>query len=422
MIALYSALFGAALVLTAPVWVWRMLRQGRYREGLRERLGVVRPALAAAAQGRQTIWFHAVSVGETMAAVPLIAALERALPGALLLLSTTTPTGQAVARERLGADRVFFYPLDAAFAVRPWLRTLGPALLVLMESELWPRMLSECVRAGVPVAVVNARVSDRSLPRYLALRRLWTSLLAKVSLLLAQSATDRDRWLAIGAPPERTGFAGNLKYDVPLADHTPLVQLLLRSLPPGVPVLVAGSTHPGEDELLLACNEVAHVLVLAPRHPQRAEHVALLATAAGRTPTLLTTWRLAPRALSPADVLIVDTVGELAGLYALATLAFVGGSLVPNGGHNPLEPARFSVPVIVGPHTENFRDIVATMQAAGALRSVTPQTVCAEIAHSLRTTTTIAQAAATQRVFEQHAGATQRTVDALMHLLQGPRS
>jgi 3-deoxy-D-manno-octulosonic-acid transferase len=217
MMLLYSLAVTLALVLSAPVWGWRMLRQGRYRQGLRQRLGDVPQRLKDFVQGRPVVWVHAVSVGETLTAARLIAELEAALPGYAVVISTTTPTGQQVARERFGVDRVFFYPLDLAFAVRPYLHTLQPKLVVLMESELWPRMLVECERANVPVAVVNARVSDRSLPRYMALRRLWQPLLGKLSLLLAQSDEDARRWRATGAPAERVHSTGNLKYDVRIA-------------------------------------------------------------------------------------------------------------------------------------------------------------------------------------------------------------
>ncbi len=416
----YSAALTALLVATAPLWSWRMLRQGRYRQGLGERLGRVRSSVAAAAAGREVVWVHAVSVGETMAALPLITALERARPNAWVVLSTTTPTGQALAREWLGADRVFFYPLDFVFAVRPWLKALRPALLVLMESELWPHMLVECGRVATPVAVVNARVSDRSLPRYLALRPLWKPLLARLSLLLAQSPQDRDRWLRIGAPAGRTRAAGNLKYDLPPAAETPLVNLLRRHLPTDLPVLVAGSTHPGEEGLLLACRTPRHLLLLAPRHPQRAAEVAATIAAMRLMPVRLSDWRMQPRLLTEADVLLVDTVGDLAGLYALATVAFVGGSLVPNGGHNPLEAARFGVPVLSGPSTENFREIVSGMQAIGALHTTSTTELCADLGTALRVRPSQAHLQATQEFFQGHAGATQRTVQALLSLLPPP--
>ncbi len=419
MMILYSFLLSTALLLSSPVWLWRMLRQGRYREGLRDRLGIVPQRILSSSEQQQTIWLHAVSVGETVAAAGLVAALEAALPHARILVSTTTPTGQRIARERFGPDRVFFFPLDFAFAVRPYLRALRPSLVILMESELWPRMLVECERAGIPVAVVNARVSDRSFPRYLALRRLWTPLLRKLCLLLAQSPQDADRWIRIGAPTTIVRTTGNLKYDSTASiAETPLVRLLRPYLHSDQrPVLLAGSTHPGEEELLLRCAASTQLqLIFAPRHPQRTAQVADLITAAGLNPILLSHWRLAPAPLQPRQVLVVDTVGELAVLYGFATAAFVGGSLVPAGGHNPLEPARFGIPVLMGQHAENFRDIAAAMQAAGILQRTDPASLCADVSLALAAAS-VAHAASAQAFFQQHGGATKRTLDALLSLL-----
>ncbi len=413
---LYSFLLGLAIVLSCPVWLWRMFRQGRYREGLRDRLGIV-PQRLLGAENVPTVWLHAVSVGETIAAAGLVDALQLALPHARIVVSTTTPTGQRVARERFGADRVFYYPLDFAFAVRPYLRALKPSLVILMESELWPRMLVESERAGIPIAVVNARVSDRSLPRYLLLRRLWTPLLARLSLLLAQSPQDAHRWLSIGAPSRAVRTVGNLKYDepAPIAD-TPIAALL-RPYLLGRAVLVAGSTHPREEEMLLRClPQLSAALVLAPRHPQRTAEVTNLITAAGFSPVALSQWRLTPAPFQPQDVLLVDTVGELAALYQIATAAFVGGSLVPAGGHNPLEPARCGIPVLMGPHAENFRDIAAAMQAAGILQRTDPAHLCEALAQALAAASPT-YAASSQSFFQQHGGATQRTVDALLSLM-----
>ncbi len=410
MMGVYSLLLGLALAASAPVWLWRMLRHGRYREGLRQRLGRVPQHLRN--DGRQTVWLHAVSVGETIAAAGLVHRLQHALPHARILVSTTTPTGQRVARDLFGPDRTFFFPLDFAFAVRPYLRALQPVLVILMESELWPRLLIECERAAIPVAVVNARVSDRSLPRYLALRRLWAPLLGKVAALLAQSPQDADRWKSIGAT--RVHTAGNLKYDIGTPPETPLAALLRQHLGASGRLVVAGSTHPGEEELLLACARNGDFqLLLAPRHPERAQQVAALITAAGLAPVPLSQWRLAPRPLQPADVLLLDTVGELAALYALAAAAFVGGSLVPGGGHNPLEPARCGIPVVMGPHVENFRDIAATLQAAGLLRLTAPAGLC----DAIHTALAGGASAHAQSFFQQHGGATGRTADALLALL-----
>ena len=421
MMLLYSLGLTLALVLAAPLWGWRMLRQGRYREGLRGRLGEVPARLRAFTKGKPVVWVHCVSVGETLAATRLIAELEEALPGFVVVISTTTPTGQRVAREKFGVDRVFFFPLDFAFAVRPYLRVLQPQMLVLMESELWPRVLVECERATVPVAVVNARVSDRSLPRYLRLRALWKPLLEKVSLLLSQSEEDARRWKLIGAPAAVVRSAGNLKFDIRAAEETPLVRLVRQYLPADARVLVSGSTHEGEEELLLDCWKTLpvpqRVMILAPRHPQRADAVEALAKARGLRAFRLSTWRVAPTAIHDGDVLLVDTVGELASLYSLAKVAFVGGSLIPHGGQNPLEPARFGVPVLMGPHMENFREIVETGRELGAFAPSEYSQLCDQLYEHIDATGVDSAGQSALKVYRSQAGATARTVEALMDLL-----
>lgn len=422
LILLYSLALGTAAVLSAPIWGLRMARQGRYRAGLRERLGGVPERLVRWVAGRPVVWVHAVSVGETMAATRLVAELEEALPGYAVVVSTTTPTGQRVARERFGVDRVFFYPLDFAFAVRPYVRALKPALVVLMESELWPRMLVECERAGVPVAVVNARVSDRSLPRYMRLRMLWRPLLRKVRLLLAQSEEDARRWRLIGAGAECVVSAGNLKYDVRTAAETPLTVLVRKHLPAEARVLVCGSTHDGEETLLLDCLKFLAggngVTLLAPRHPERAGLVLEMAAARGLVAQRLSVWRIGAVAIPTGSVLIVDTVGELAALYSLASVAFVGGTLVPHGGQNPLEPARAGVPVVMGPSFFNFREMMAKMQAARAVEIVDKHTLCGVIARHIASGD-IDGAGERARTFAASiTGATARTVAALVALVQ----
>lgn len=418
---LYSAALAVAAVLTAPAWGWRMVRQGRYREGLEERLGAVPQRLVAWVAGRPVVWLHAVSVGEALAATRLVAELEAALPGYAVVVSTTTPTGQRVARERFGVDRVFFYPLDFAFAVRPYLRALRPSLVVLMESELWPRMLVECERAGVPVAVVNARVSDRSLPRYMKLRMLWRPLLQKLSLLLAQSEEDARRWRAIGAPDERVRQVGNLKFDVRVAAETPLTELIRKHLPADAKVLVCGSTHEGEESLLLDCwlklAVQQRVMILAPRHPERAAHVVELAKARWLPVERLSVWRMAPAGIAPGAVLVVDTVGELSSLYALAKVVFVGGSLVPHGGQNPLEAARFGVPVLMGDSYENFRGIVDGMRRAEALSILQPGELCGALGLQLESAGDSVRDKA-RSFFDAMAGATDRTVKELVALVR----
>ena len=426
MMFLYSLAVTVALVLSAPVWGWRMLRQGRYREGLRQRLGEVPQRLMDFPQGRPVVWLHAVSVGETLAATRLIAELEAALPDHAFVVSTTTPTGQQVARERFGVDRVFFYPLDLAFAVRRYLGVLQPRLVILMESELWPRMLVEWERAGVPVAVVNARVSDRSLPRYMRLRALWKPLLGKLALLLAQSDEDARRWKLIGVPLDRVQSTGNLKYDVRIAPETPLTVLVRKHLPANSKVLICGSTHDGEESLLLDCWQgmlpnaplVERVMILAPRHPERIPLVEQLAADRHLATIRLSKWRLAPAAIAPNAVLLVDTVGELSSLYALATVAFVGGSLIPHGGQNPLEPAGFGVPVVMGPSYENFRGMVDAMVKARAIHLVTRESV-GDALEQLLAASDDGGLGERGRVFAASmTGATVRTVAALVQLIE----
>lgn len=418
---LYSLGLTLAAALSVPVWGWRMLRQGRYRQGLWERLGAVPQRLTSWIAGQPVVWVHAVSVGEAVAASRLIAELEAALPGFAIVVSTTTPTGQHVARERFGVDRVFFYPLDFAFAVRPFLRALRPRLVILMESELWPRMLVECERGAVPVAVVNARVSDRSFPRYMALRALWRPLLRRVSLLLAQSETDVQRWTQIGAVADRVQNIGNLKYDIRTASETPLTTLVRNHLLDGAKVLVCGSTHEGEEALLLDCWKTLavdpRIMILAPRHPQRVDVVLQLAKDRGLTAVRLSVWRLAPSPILEGTVLLVDTVGELASLYALATVAFVGGSLVSHGGQNPLEPAQFGVPVVMGHSYENFRAVVDGMKQTEALALVNDTQLCTALQFQMLTTDDSTGRNA-RAFYESQAGATGRAVAALIALMQ----
>ena len=432
LMALYSLLLAAVFVIGGPYWLIRMLTSGRYRAGLSERLGRVPSSLRAVVSGRKVVWLHAVSVGEVLAATRLVAELESSLgPDWLIVISTTTATGQALARERFGATvpgRVFYYPLDFAFAVRAYLRALNPKLFVLMESELWPRMLTECRRAAIPVAVVNARVSDRSFARGMKFRFIWSRLLQKPDLFLAQSDEDAKRLVAMGANSGSVRASGNLKYDVRAAKQTPVAEQI-RLLGAGRPILVAGSTHgrmkdehSSEDEMLISAWDTVlrkqhrTLLVLAPRHPQR---FAEAEAATSKFVCLKASMLSGPAAFATPEIILLDTIGDLASVYSVATIAFVGGSLVPRGGHNPLEPAQFGVPIVMGPSYENFRDIVARLRAEQAIVVVNDPTEleaslsdCVE--HRGRTAELGRRA---QSVFEQQQGATVRTVEALADLL-----
>jgi 3-deoxy-D-manno-octulosonic-acid transferase len=424
-LAVYSALLAAALVVGAPWWLARMATSGRYRAGLAGRLGKVPPGLAGAAAGRRVIWLHAVSVGEVMAATELIRELRRQLPEWVIAVSTTTETGQRLARERLGGQSpVFYMPLDFAVLIRRYLRVLHPELVVLMESELWPNLISVCASQGIPVAVLNGRVSDRSLPRYLRLSRLWRPILKRVSLFLAQSEENGSRFVQIGAPADRVRVTGNLKYDVRAAERTAMTALLRETLPESAKVVVAGSTLEGEEKMLLdEWPKVleAHpesVLILAPRRPERFGIVAGLIETAGFD--LVRASELVPnRAQKNDGIILLDTIGDLASVYALGTVAFVGGSLVPMGGHNPLEPARFGVPVLMGRSSENFREIVEAMCSAKAIRIVEPSGLGRTITELLQEDDRARQMGEQGRkVFTAQAGATARTVECLLGLLR----
>jgi 3-deoxy-D-manno-octulosonic-acid transferase len=382
---------------------------------------------------------HAVSVGEVLAAAQLIRELKAALPGWAVAVSTTTQTGQRLAKERLPESPVFYLPLDFRFAVRRYLRALQPKMLVLMESELWPRLIDECAKARVPVVVANARISDRSFPRYMGLRRLWRPLLKMISLFLAQSKETAERLVKIGAPAERVKVMGNLKYDVraPKQNH---VAHLIREAAAGRPIIVAGSTvtdEPLDEDMMLiqawegtVRRELRALLILAPRHPERFGEVHAVAI---EFPTLLATEMLGGEHGKDAysgfvqqgdpkevDIVVLDTIGDLAAVYGIATVAFVGGSLVKRGGHNPLEPAQFAVPVVMGPSFENFRDVVESMRAAkGILIVQNREEIEAALIELLKNREMAGALGQRGReVFEAQAGATARTVQALLSLLQ----
>ncbi len=429
---LYSAVLLFALLLAAPWWLFRMATTQRYREGLLQRLGRVPASLRELVAGKRTVWLHAVSVGEVLAASTLISALSEELgPGWLIVISTTTRAGQQLARQRFGAERVFYFPLDFRFAVCAWLGVIRPEMLLLVESELWPRLLHQCEHARIPVVVVNARISDRTLRRGLRVRRLRRWMARHVTLWLAQSEQDAIRILQLGALPAAVQVTGNLKYDTRPAQDTALASAI-RSGAAGRTVVVAGSTvHYGttlEAEIVLEAFQ-SHIwpempgvlLVLAPRHPQSFVEAGVLAARFGTRLCATELLRMPPGYRIQERTLVLDTIGDLAGLYRMASVAFVGGSLLSHGGHNPLEPAQFGVPVVIGPYYENFRDIVARLQAADGI-VVLERTDPGALGHALaglllEPSRGLLVGERGRAVAEQQKGATARTVAALLPLL-----
>ncbi len=417
----YSALAAVALLLSSPVWLYRLLRHSKYRAGLAERLGRV-PLRLRDSQHRPTIWVHAVSVGEVLAVSELISELQQRAPQYRIAVSTTTATGQALARDRFGAADVFYFPIDFAFAVRPYLQALRPELIVIAETEFWPNFLRLARQSGARIAVVNARISDRSLPRYRRFHALIAPALQNISLFLAQGEEDRRRLIEIGAPEKRVQVSGNLKFDLKPAAEAPLVAELKSALTNAGPVFVCGSTVEGEEPILLRAFTVVRerypnaLMILAPRHPERFAQVAELIAASGIKFWRRSQWN-ASEPLGPG-IFLLDSIGELASTYQLAAIAFVGGSLVAKGGHNILEAAQHGSAIVVGPHTENFRDMVTLFRRAGAVVVASAdelaQTFLSLLADESRCRGLGARA---REILRDNAGATARTVAALQSLL-----
>jgi 3-deoxy-D-manno-octulosonic-acid transferase len=450
LMAIYSLLLLLVLVVGSPYWLVRMLTSGRYRAGLWGRLGRV-PAevkaagAAAAKSGRALVWVHAVSVGEVLAASAMVKELQSA--GLVVAVSTTTMAGQELAKKRFAECAVFYMPLDFGVVVRRYLSALRPKLVVTMESELWPNVIRECKRAGVPLAVVNARVSDRSFPRYMQLRAVWGPRLREVTMFLAQSEETAERLRRMGVTKERVRVTGNLKYDVRTPMESRMVERI-RGLAEGRPILVAGSTVArlkddalSEEEIVIQAWEgelrrMGGMLVLAPRHTDRfaevesvvsefryrkASELTLESSDAddeGTPPFAKNAKDGAPGLVDLVEIVLLDTIGDLASVYSVGAVAFVGGSLVAKGGHNPLEPAQFGVPVVMGPSYENFKEIVGAMKEADAIRIVGREELSAALVE-LMTDRAGAEAmgARGRAVFEAQSGATGRTVTALMELL-----
>jgi len=411
------------MLLSLPYWLYQILRHGKYRTGFVERMGGVHARLGTSSKTQPVIWVHAVSLGEVLAVSGLVEQMRRSFPQHRVLLSTTTDTGQELARKRCGEENVFYFPLDFAFAIRSYLRALRPELVVLAETEFWPNFLRLAHASGARIAVVNARISDRSLPRYRRFQWALRRMLQHVDLLLAQTADNSARLHSIGADAARIQVTGNLKFDVSLPPPPPIVNSLRRSLAAegAGPVLVCGSTVDDEEPPLLKAFEnlrVAHphaVMILAPRHPERFDEVAILIQQLGIPFVRRSQWQAQPLA---GGVFLVDTIGELAALYALADVAFVGGSLVPRGGHNIIEPAQHGVAIVTGNHTENFRDIVALFQSRDAVRIVglaeLPLTLMQLLANDAERRELGRRAEATIR---SQMGATDRTLQALQTLM-----
>ena len=378
-------LYLLAVYLTAPiisvVLLARGLRDRSYWRNFRERFGL------GARRAPHGVWVHAVSVGEVQACAPLVGALYRRHPGVPLTVTTFTPTGAARARALFGnIAEVRYVPYDLPGAVRRFLRRVDPRLAVIFETELWPNLYRECGRRRVPLVLASARISERSLGRYRRLGALFRDALSQASIVAAQGEADAARFRALGADADSTHVTGNLKFDFELpADLRERGRRLRAQYARGRPMWVAGSTHEGEEAAVLEAQRQlrgAHadaLLVIAPRHPARFAEVAQRLAQAGVSFTRRSDGAGAGAAEAPA-VLLLDSLGELLEFYAAADVAFVGGSLVPVGGHNLLEPAALGVPILTGPHNFSGADVARLLIARGAAEIVhSPQELGARV-------------------------------------------
>ena len=372
---LYTLLLTLALPFASLMVLWRGIRERNYWQGWRERFGRGAP-LAGAAPG---LWVHAVSVGEVQAASGLVAALRSGWPALPVVVTSATPTGRARARTAFDASvEVSYAPYDLPGCVRAALRRFRPALLIVMETEIWPNLLQVCTSAGVPVLIASARLSERSAARWARVASLLQPAMSSSVIVAAQSTADARRFESLGVPAAQVHICGNIKFDRGAAPAVRLNGPLLRARYAATrPLWVAGSTHPGEEQAVLAAHTALRaargdaLLVIAPRHRPRFEEVAKLLDGNGEAWMRFSTAGSAdPAAAAGISVLLLDTLGELENFYAAADLAFVGGSLVPIGGHNLLEPAALSVATLTGPYQHNAPDIAQVLTARHGLRVV----------------------------------------------------
>ena len=423
----YSLLLSLGLLLLSPYFLFQALAHRKYVSGLRERLGFL-PAI----NQQPVVWLHCVSVGETQAARPLVERLRRELPQHALVVSTVTLTGQKLARElfRTQAARVFYFPFDWRWSVRRALRAMNPAVVLVMETELWPNFLRECKARDIPVALVNGRISRKSFARYRRIKFFLRRVFECVTVAVMQSEKDAERLRELGA--KKVVVAGNLKFDVGLVEGQ--TDLACRfGLNGEVPLVVAASTHAPEETIVL--ESFANVrqsqpvrLMLAPRRPERFNEVAKLIEASGLS------W--ARRTSAPAatdanvEVILLDTIGELPATYSLATAVFVGGSIVDRGGHNVLEPAAHGVAVVTGAHTHNFHAIVDLLNEADAIVQLPPSEGADAVAELTETfQRLLAEAewrsglgARAKQIIDANQGAAERTMKLIAPLFSAKQS
>ena len=429
MYLIYSLFFTLGLILTSPYYLFRAARTGTLRH-LRERFGLFPAGMQQKTRGALLI--HGVSLGETLALIPLVRELLARYPQRRIFISHATATGRAVGREHLPRIAGQFYlPLDWRWAHRRLMRHLKPDLVIVGETEIWPNFFRSVRESGAKLVIVNARLSDRSFPRYRLMRSFFHRVLADVDYVFTQSEADRKRFVDLGSEPGRVLVTGNTKFELappPAGSFSGWLRERLRKS--GIhPVLFAASTMPGEEEKVIRMWRTLRrhhrrgLLVLAPRRPERFDSVARLLESQGL--------RFARRSRldesadwMQMEALLLDSIGELANLFELCDLAFVGGSLVPTGGHNLLEPAFWAKPVLFGPHMENFREVANLFVKAGGAIQVNSEQALAQEALRLMADRNRASAmgGTARRLVEEHQGATARNLSHIRALLESPAS
>ncbi len=449
MYAIYSLLTAAGMLLLSPYFLLRGLVQKKYLSNLPERFGrKFPPELVVAStpdSKEKSIWIHAVSVGEVLAVLPLAQLLKKKYPQRRLVVSTTTLTGQKLAQERMQfADAIFFFPLDWRGPVRRAIAAANPAAVIIVETEIWPNFMRECRRSNVPVAFVNGRLSERSFrgfKRALSysagmLAGFLKQVLGDAAFYLMQSGDDAARMIALGAPSDRVMVTGNLKYDLAEPDASPLSAWLEAEVArtDRRPVIVAGSVLANEEARVLEAFAKVEgefpraLLILAPRKPEQFDHAAVIVTDSGhkllRRRDLTLNGAGSSALTESGNVMLLDSIGELAGLYRLADVVFVGGSLVPSGGHNILEPAAFGKVPIYGPSMENFREMAGKFLAAGAAIQVNNPVELGAAWRSLLKDAKSAKRMGTsaRNLVDQNRGATDRVLEQLECVLGSARS
>lgn len=426
---LYNVLLFVAALLLLPYYLIRGVRYGKSRRGVRERLGYFAPELLKELSRKPVVWIHAVSVGESRAAVPLIKQLRQRYPDHHLLMSNVTETGRATALENGDVDYCIFFPFDFSWAVKRALTQVAPVAVIIVETEIWPNFNCSAQQMNIPVALVNGRISDRSYPRYRRVRFLLKPIFETFSAFCMQSQVDSERIIALGASSSRVENTGNMKFDHELKVVPPEEVVANKKrfrLPEETLILVAGSTHDGEEKILVdSYKKISDefdgdlLLVIIPRHPERKKDVLNLLKNVGVNCRLRSQLKSDDALIAPGDVLLVDTLGEVLDFYSVANLVFVGGSLVPVGGHNLLEASLLSRPVLFGPHVHNFKEISKKLIRSGAgVKVADQQDFERQVLNMLRQPARCkAMGEAGLTLVAENAGATDRTMRHLVKMI-----